>query len=207
MTTKKTAARGRPRLSHETIVTAAAALLDEEGIEALSARRLAAELGCEAMSLYHHVPSMPMLVDEVIDRALAAIPLPSADGTDPYRQLLAMTRAYLQLADKRPNTFRVMATRRWRTPAQVTYQSSMIEVLMEAGISPRAALRAARLLVMYLNGAGSAMAGWSQDKAAPPTDLTTARVKKLMKFSTRASVAKDAAWGLELLLKSQLRRE
>lgn len=203
---KKTPARRRPRLSHEAIVQAAGALLDEEGIEALSARRLAAELGCEAMSLYHHVPSMPELVDEVIDRALATIPLLTSDRAAPYQRLLAMTRAYLELADKRPNTFRVMATRRWRTPAQVAYQSSLIEVLMEGGVSPRAALRAARLLVMYLNGAGSAMAGWSVDKAGPPTGLATVPVKKLMKFSTRASVAEDAVWGLELLLKSQLQQ-
>jgi AcrR family transcriptional regulator len=207
MAPNKPHARHRPRLSREAIVLAAAALLDEEGIEALSARRLAAELSCEAMSLYHHVPSMSALVDELIDRALTSIPLPGAGQAAPYQQLLTMTRAYLELADKRPNTFRVMATRRWRTPAQVAYQSNMIELLMETGVSPRAALRATRLLVMYLNGAGSAMAGWRLDKAGPPTGFATARVKKLMKFSTRASVTEDAVWGLELLLKTQLPRD
>ena len=194
----------RPGLSHERIVSAAANLIDREGAEALSARKLATELHCEAMSLYHHVPSMKALLDEVVDQALSALPLPPPDTRDPRRALAMMTHAYLRLAEARPHTFRVVSSRRWRTPAELAYQSRMIEILMAAGLAPRAALRASRLLVVYLNGAGLAVTGWKLDTARPPTKLASPPVKKLMRLSTAASVAEDVAWGLERLLKDLL---
>ena len=110
--TKGRSAR-RAALSRERIVAAAAALVDREGAEALSARRLASELGCEAMSLYHHVPNMGGLLDAVVDDALGAIGLPEPDAADPERQLLRMTAAYLKLAATRPQRFRVLGARCW----------------------------------------------------------------------------------------------
>jgi len=196
----------RTGLSHERIVAAAADLIDREGAEALSARKLAAELSCEAMSLYHHVPSMKALLDEVVDQALGAIDLPPADTHEPRKALAAMTHAYLKLADARPHTFRVVSSRRWRTSAELAYQSRMIEILMAVGLTPRAALRASRLLVVYLNGAGLAITGWKLDTTQPPTALASAEVKTVMRLSTAALVAKDMAWGLELMLKTLVPR-
>jgi len=192
----------RHGLSHERIVAAAADLIDREGVEELSARKLAAELHCEAMSLYHHVPSMKALLDEVVDQALGAIALPPADARDPRKALAAMTDAYLELADARPHTFRVVSSRRWRTSAELAYQARMIEILMAAGLAPRAALRASRLLVVYLNGAGLAITGWKLDATRPPTMLASPKVQSVMRLSTAASLAKDMAWGLELLLQT-----
>ena len=194
----------RPGLSHERIVAAAACLIDREGAEALSARKLATELQCEAMSLYHHVPSMKALLDEVVDQALGAIELPTADARDPGKSLAAMTHAYLRMADTRPHAFRVVSTRRWRTPAELAYQSRMVELLMATGLTPRGSLRASRLLVVYLNGAGLAITGWKLDTTRPPTLVAPARVKSVMRMSTAESVAEDTAWGLGLLLKSLL---
>ena len=57
-----------PRLTPERIVNAGIALVDEEGLEALSMRKLARRLGVEAMSLYHHVRSKEALLDLMVDR-------------------------------------------------------------------------------------------------------------------------------------------
>ena len=190
----------RPGLSRERIVAAAAALVDREGPEALSARRLAAALGCEAMSLYHHVPNMRGLLDAVVDLALAAVPLPPSDAPDPERALAALTRAYLELARARPQAFRVLGTSRWRTPAELAYQSRMIELLVRAGLKPRAALRASRVLLVYLNGAGLAIAGWALDPGEVPLHTAPPSVHKLMKFSTPSELAGDMAAGLRLLI-------
>ena len=46
------------------------ALVDREGLEALSTRRLGDELGCEAMSIYHHFPSKAYLMDALVDMML-----------------------------------------------------------------------------------------------------------------------------------------
>lgn len=107
-----------------------------------------------------------------------------------------------KLANERPHTFRVVSSRRWRTSAELAYQTRMIEILMAAGLAPRAALRASRLLVVYLNGAGLAITGWKLDTTRPPTVLASPRVKSVMRLSTAASLARDMAWGLELLLQT-----
>ena len=194
----------RPGLSRERIVAAAAALVDREGAEALSARRLAAELGCEAMSLYHHVANMRGLLDAVVDQVLGALPLPAADARDPVRAIDAMTRAYLDLAQARPQAFRVLGTSRWRTPAELAWQSRLIELLVRTGMKSRAALRASRVLLVYLNGAGLALAGWALDPEAVPLETAPASVRKLMKYSTPSELARDMAAGLGLLARGVL---
>ncbi|MDZ4170230.1 MAG: TetR family transcriptional regulator [Coriobacteriia bacterium] len=77
-----TAKRAVP-LTKAEILSAALALIDAEGIDALTMRRLAHELGVEAMSLYHHVPNKDALLDGVVELALAAqaptAPPPSGD--------------------------------------------------------------------------------------------------------------------------------
>ena len=66
--------RGRPaKLSTESILDAALALLDREGAEALTMRRLGGELGVEAMSLYRHVADRAALLEALADRLAAEI--------------------------------------------------------------------------------------------------------------------------------------
>jgi AcrR family transcriptional regulator len=194
----------RAALSPERIVAAAAALVDREGAEALSARRLAAALGCEAMSLYHHVPNMGGLLDAVVDDALGAVPLPPADAADPGRQLRAMAGAYLKLAATHPHRFRVLGARRWRTPAELAYQSRMIELLVSAGLKPRAALRAARVLLVYVNGAGLAIAGWTLEGDQVPTETAPPAVRNLLRYSKASAVSEDLRGGLDAIIASLL---
>ena len=196
--------RRSARLSRERIVVAAAALVDREGADAVSARRLAAELGCEAMSLYHHVPSMRELLDEVVDRALAELALPPAAAPEPAKRLAEMTRAYLALARARPHAFRVISTRRFRTAAEIAFQSRMIELLMAAGLRSRAALRASRLLLVYLNGAGLASAAWELEAGRISLESAPFSIRQLGKFSNAGELARDLDWGLEALLRTLL---
>ena len=69
----------KPALSRERILETAIRLADDEGIEALSMRRLGQALGVEAMSLYHHVANKGELVDAIVDVVLAEIELPPND--------------------------------------------------------------------------------------------------------------------------------
>ena len=194
----------RAPLSRERIVAAATGLIEREGAESLSARRLAAVLGCEAMSLYHHVANMRELLDDVVDGVLGSLPLPPAAAPDPRKRLADMTRAYLELARSRPHAFRVISTRRWRTAAGMTYQSRMIELLMSAGLKSRAALRAARLLLVYLNGAGLATAAWGLDPGRVSLQSAPSPMQQLARFSNAAELARDLDFGLELLLRNLL---
>src|SRR5215217_4101935 len=71
----------RRPLSRERIFAAAIRVADADGIESLSMRRLARDLGVEAMSLYNHVANKSDLVDGIVDVVLEEIELP-ADGED-----------------------------------------------------------------------------------------------------------------------------
>src|SRR5918996_4008712 len=70
-------AQRRAPLTRERVVRAAIALADEGGIEALSMRKLAKDLGVEAMSLYNHVSNKGDLVDAMVDLVVREIELPA----------------------------------------------------------------------------------------------------------------------------------
>ena len=74
--------KSRTPLSRERVLEAAIRLADEGGIESLTMRKLARELGVEAMSLYNHVANKGDLVDGIVDRVLGEIELPSSSSED-----------------------------------------------------------------------------------------------------------------------------
>lgn len=63
----------RAPLSRDRVVAAAVRLADDEGLASLTMRRLAADLGVEAMSLYHHVPGKEQLLDGLAEAVVAEI--------------------------------------------------------------------------------------------------------------------------------------
>src|SRR6185437_6251340 len=77
----KTGQARQPRLplSRERVLEAAVALAQAEGLEALTMRRLADELGAGAMTLYHHVPNQDALIDGMVDIVFGEIELPTTD--------------------------------------------------------------------------------------------------------------------------------
>jgi AcrR family transcriptional regulator len=194
----------REGLTRERIVAAAADLIEREGQEALSARRLAAELGCEAMSLYHHVQNMGELLREVTEQALSALPLPVPDARIARRQLNELASAFLDLARTRPQVFRVVATRRWRNQAEARFQARLCEILVATGRTTRAALRDARILLVYLNGAGLALASWALDTTRPLPESLPVEARKFLKLSNPASISKDIDAGLGILIDALL---
>jgi AcrR family transcriptional regulator len=77
--------REQPALSRQQIVTEAVRLLDAEGIDALSMRRLGARLGAAATSIYWHVASKDELVELVVDAAYGELEVPEADDAAGWR--------------------------------------------------------------------------------------------------------------------------
>lgn len=94
------AARRRPRadgLSLERIVAAAISLVDDEGLAALTVRRLADDLGTGSASLYRHVASRDELVVLMVDEVIGEVELPSAElsGDERVRVLARELRRVL----------------------------------------------------------------------------------------------------------------
>ncbi len=61
----------RPKTSRTAIVECALGIIDEEGIEALSMRRLGKDLGVDPMAIYNHISGKPELLDAVVDHVMA----------------------------------------------------------------------------------------------------------------------------------------
>jgi AcrR family transcriptional regulator len=111
----KTPAR-RETLSRDRVLEAALALVDREGGEAVSMRRLAEALGVEAMSLYHHVENKAAVLDGIFERVLAELPpAPPAKG---FRSAMAERgRALRAVLRRHPNALAIFATRAFARPA------------------------------------------------------------------------------------------
>ena len=101
-------------LTKDEIVDRALAIVDERGLDGLSMRRLAEEVGVEAASLYHHVPNKEALLDAVLSRVRSEIRVPDPLPEDwrdlieaifdEYRRVLAAHPALIPLAGKRVET-------------------------------------------------------------------------------------------------------
>ena len=85
---------GRPVLSEEKIVRAAIQLADAEGIDALSMRRVAAEIGSGTTSLYRHITNKDELLELMIDMVYGEKPLPEQPGDDWRAELATLARGF-----------------------------------------------------------------------------------------------------------------
>lgn len=131
---------------------AAIALVEREGVGAVSMRRLAAELGAGTMSLYNHVPSKGALLDAIGDRAMASIKrysLPEASWQDQIRQQARILR---DIARRHPNTFLLIATRQLSSDEAVRPVELALVSLEAAGYQGPTAVRMMRAVLSYLIG-------------------------------------------------------
>ncbi|MEN0136413.1 MAG: TetR/AcrR family transcriptional regulator [Rhodococcus sp. (in: high G+C Gram-positive bacteria)] len=103
---------GKPGLTLDRIVEAAVAVADAEGLDAVSMRRLAAELGVGAMSLYTHVPGKTELVEVLLYRAVSTLDRGDDSGAAWGAGLTAAAHDYFQLLCAHPWMLGVVALSR-----------------------------------------------------------------------------------------------
>ncbi len=101
---RPTASAGyRPPLTKDLLYAQALAIVDAEGLDALTMRRLAADLGVEAASLYHHVPNKQALLDGVLGLVRAEMTFEEPLPTD-WRELLEVVfMRYLEVLGGHPH--------------------------------------------------------------------------------------------------------
>lgn len=142
----------RPALTREAIVSAATAILDREGPEALSMRTVAAELGCGVMSLYRHVADRDELLDLVLARLVAAIELPPATGHW-QDDLAGVARAFRAALVVRPQLTPLLTARAGRNRGSLALLDATLAVLRDAGLDPQQAVLAGSALGNLVAGA------------------------------------------------------
>lgn len=131
----------RTPLSRERVLDAAIALADRDGIDALTMRNLAQELGVEAMSLYYYVANKEALLDGVVDTLVAEIE-EELDGFDVSRhepdwvpvmrdRILTARRVML----RHPWAPGIIETRTRMPPSLLRYMDSLLGIMIEGGCS------------------------------------------------------------------------
>ena len=142
--------RRRP-LDRRKILEAAVRFVEDEGLDALSMRKLGAELGVEAMSLYNHVPSKEALLDGMVEVLLGELEIPSESERWESR-IRDAYRAFRRLAHEHPNVFPLLVVRPPDTMDGVWLVEEFLKTLREAGFDPETALFAFRALSSYASG-------------------------------------------------------
>jgi AcrR family transcriptional regulator len=157
----------QPILSRQRIIEVATSIVDSGGLDALSTRRLAAELGVSAPSLYNHFPTKEAILDGIADAIVAQVDLTVLDGEDWARSLVAWARGYRRALAAHPNAVPFLARGPALRPAALALADAVYGMLTEAGWPPGYATRigaAMRYLV-----AGSALGSFAQGFVDDPT--------------------------------------
>ena len=150
-TTTRRRRGSQPALDAERIVDAGLAIVDAEGVEALSLRRLADDLGVTPMAIYWHVADKAELLDRIGERVLETIEIPPARG-DWRRQLRDVHEAMLHPLLEHPNAVELMVGRARYGPAGVTLFERILSILLAAGLSPEQAFDAYQSLYLFQLG-------------------------------------------------------
>jgi AcrR family transcriptional regulator len=148
-----------PALNADHIVKAALALIDAQGLEALTMRRLGQSLGVEAMAIYHHLPSRDALLDAIAE--LLESESLGWDCQDWRSSLSNLYERQLATAAKHPRAIGLMTARSSPNSATKNLNAQVQALLMREGLAKGSALRWLRVLAAYINGAASYCAALS----------------------------------------------
>ncbi len=144
-------AEPRVPLSKERVLRAAVALADEGGIESLTMRKLAQELGVEAMSLYYHVANKNDILDGMVDVVFSEIGLPpgGVGWKTAMRERAISTRKVLSL---HPWATSMMQSRPNPGPALLRHHDWVIGTLRESEFSIELTAHAFSAMDAYIYG-------------------------------------------------------
>lgn len=143
----------RTPVDRDRAVQTAAELIEAEGLDAFSMRRLAAELGVGAPALYWHVVSREQLLGMVLERALDGFELPEQDR--PWQELLVETaHRWWRHWSALPQVGGLLDVDLPPFPTMLRVGEYVAGLLLEAGLSRRDAAQSLAAWQVYLNGAG-----------------------------------------------------
>jgi AcrR family transcriptional regulator len=150
--------RTRRRLTRNDVLTTALRLIDEDGVETLSMRRLGRALDRDPMRLYRFAESKDALLDGVVELVLAEWEVPSSSAQAWTDVLRTTAHRYRQIALRHPNVVPLLVTRPLACPlglrplGTLRPLEALLELLVTAGFDPRGALHAYRLYLGFLQG-------------------------------------------------------
>jgi AcrR family transcriptional regulator len=150
-------------LSRDRVLRAAISIADEGGLEALSMRKLAQDLGVEAMSVYYYVANKDEILDGILNFVISEFEL--AVGGPDWKA--AIRRSAISAHDvlmRHPWACNLMMSVRRVAPARMRYMESLLRTLREAGFSANMTHHAYHALDSHTIGSTLWEAGYSSNK-------------------------------------------
>ena len=144
----------REKLSRTRIVEAALGVMDAEGLEAVSMRRIAREVGVEAMSLYHHVADKDDLLDGVCARVMTDFRIPERDDRPWSERARHGAHEWRRVLKAHPNVISLFAERS-KPMTDVSALRPMeyaLSLIMESGADEREAVQVFNVMGGYIMG-------------------------------------------------------
>lgn len=197
--------RRRDPLTRDRVLRAAVEVVDREGVEALSMRRLGQELGVEAMSLYRYVPSKADLLDGIHEAILSEVVVPTA-AREWRKTARGYARAFRSALVAHPNALSLFATRPAVTSASLRHVEGGFALLRGAGFSIRDAVSAFQVLFSFVVGhtlASHAPARDEERSALDYRDLEPAEFPALVEAASvlgSRDLDKEFEFGLDVVL-------
>ena len=142
----------REPLSRDRIIGAALRIMDEEGLEAVTMRRIGRDLGVEAMSLYNHVRDKEDILDGICEHVLAEFRIPQVEDWVESARLGA--REFRRLLLAHPNVIRLMTDRKsaFTNPESLRAYEFALDRFRSAGLSEADSVKAFHAFGGYIFG-------------------------------------------------------
>ncbi|MFF4036889.1 TetR/AcrR family transcriptional regulator [Streptomyces sp. NPDC001816] len=141
-----------PRISREEIIGTALRILDEEGVDRLTMRRLAAEIGSTPMALYHHVRNkdelLVLLLDDYATRTLRRPELPA----QPRERIIVAAEAIHGVLAACPWIVTVLTADDLLSKTALWFVEQIVDGLVDCGLTPDQAVHGYRAIWYYTAG-------------------------------------------------------
>ncbi|WP_232668775.1 TetR/AcrR family transcriptional regulator C-terminal domain-containing protein [Pseudonocardia sp. TRM90224] len=151
--------RRRAALTRNDVLATALTLVDADGVEAFSMRRLGKALGRDPMRLYRHASSKDALLDGVVELVMSKLAVPALHEVVDWEAGLRYTaHSFRSIAVEHPHVVPLLVTRPLATPlamrplGTLRPLENLLELLVGAGFDGRGALHAYRLYFGFLFG-------------------------------------------------------
>lgn len=140
-------------LTRARIVRAALEIVDEEGLPALSMRRLGAGLGVDPMAAYYHIPNKKALLDAIVEAVMAEIDLAGDDpSASPEDRIMHAAQAYRDALLAHVNALPIVLSRGPSTPEAMRPVELLIGILRDAGLPPAQAMAGMNAIAATVRG-------------------------------------------------------
>lgn len=174
---RKKSSQKREPLTKEGIALKALQLIERDGLDGFSFRKLAADLKCEAMSIYYHFPSKAHLFDALVAHCLREVQWPS--DQEPWRSALRHGfTEFRRIAHRYPAFFSFMALYRMNSADGLDMLEKTLGIFRRGGFSSEQSAKYFRLLSYYVVGAAlDETSGYAKGPSAaePLPDAVAAR--------------------------------